>query len=39
MTGFETFIYVLGSLTFAIACTAAAMWLIDRIEHPRGCRR
>lgn len=39
MSGFETFIYVLGSLTFATGCTAAAFWLIDRIERPRGCRK
>lgn len=39
MTGFETFIYHLGAVTFAVACTAAFFWLIDRIEHPRRVRR
>lgn len=39
MTGFESFIYYLGSITFAVAVTAAAFWLIDRVERPRRARR
>ena len=38
MTGFQIFIYLLGSLTFAISCTAVAFALIDRIERPRRRR-
>ena len=35
MSGFENVIYQVGAYTFAIGCTAAAFWLLNRIERPR----
>ena len=39
MSGFETFIYILGCVTFSVAITTAVFFVIGVIERPRGKRR
>lgn len=38
MSGFESFIYMLGAVTFAAAVPTIMFWLINRIERPRRRR-
>ena len=39
MSGFEHFIYMLGTYTFAIAVPAITFWLVGIIERPKGRRK
>ena len=35
MTGFESFIYALGSLTFSVAVAGVLLWGIGLVDRPR----